>query len=299
VSALAQDVHALWRRIVTDELVYEAMLQDQHRARAEALRLSEEDLAVLDEFRAQPGTVWAVENIRFRGTSMTQRTLKGRLPCTVQLLTQGNSDWLWDLTYEYLAWCRWEDLGHARAAEALRFVDFVRRRVMTRRRFPDYMESVLQYESAVNALLQRCSTLTADGWPGGGDLLAARLDDARPCLAPTASVLALTHDLVDWLRGPTGQVSWFEARSGPPPAQIAATLTYVVLHLASAEARVEPVRLDPDQHVVLAACRGEQTGREVVAHAQRSQRSLSSGPDVATWLRAWARQGILIDAEAP
>jgi len=292
VTAGAEAAHELWRRVISDELIYEAMLGGHHRERAEALRLSEDELRALDELRAQPGTIWAVENIRFRGTSMTLRTLRGRLPCTVQLLTQGNADWLWDLAYEYLAWCRWQDLGHARAAEALRFVDFVRRRVMARRRFPAFMDTVLGYEAAANVLLQRCAGLPVDRWPRDGDALAGRIAGARLRLSDTATLVALTHDLVDWLRGPSAGVSWFEAASGPVPAEVAAAPAFVVLHLASAEARVAAERLEPDQHAVLASCRGEATGRELLA-------ARADLPGAAAWLGAWARRGIVVDTEAP
>ena len=60
-------VYDVWTRLIQDEELYEAMLAGTH-GRLEGRGLSAEDIAILDRFRAEPGTRWNIENLRFRSS---------------------------------------------------------------------------------------------------------------------------------------------------------------------------------------------------------------------------------------
>src|SRR5512141_1771950 len=128
----SQRVYDVWTQVIQDEALYEAMLDGSH-ARLPGKQLDAEAIAILDQFRAEPGTRWNIENLRFRSALETGDTLLSYMPRTVKLLTRGDDDWRQDLCFEYLAHYQWRPLGHLRLAECERFASYVRTRVMKRR----------------------------------------------------------------------------------------------------------------------------------------------------------------------
>src|SRR5690606_7388859 len=95
VSAIdARRALDLWVQIVRDEELYRAMLDGRHAELAEARQLDASDLAILDQFRARPGTRWNVENIRFRATLQVAGRLRSWMPLTTHRLAGTSEDWL-------------------------------------------------------------------------------------------------------------------------------------------------------------------------------------------------------------
>jgi hypothetical protein len=160
----ARHAYDVWLRLIADEELYQAMLDGQHRTFAAARGMDEEALAILDAFRAAPGTRWNIENLRFRAALECGATLASYLPRTMKLLTKGDDDWLQDVCYEYLSRHRWQEEGHFRFAECERFARYVRERIMKRRYTPPHLEVVLEFELAVVRLLQRTASIAREAW---------------------------------------------------------------------------------------------------------------------------------------
>jgi hypothetical protein len=123
-------VYEVWTQIIQDEELYEAMLDGTHRALT-GRDLDAEAIEILDRFRAEPGTRWNVENLRFRSAQHVGDTLVSYMPRMVRMLTRGEELWRQDLCYEYLAYHHWKALGHLQLSECERFAAFVERSIRT------------------------------------------------------------------------------------------------------------------------------------------------------------------------
>src|SRR5690242_15047747 len=110
-------VYDVWQKLIGDEELYELLLADRHRELQQVRGLSDEELAILDEFRKESGLRWNIENLRFRAADHVMSTLRVYLPRTLYLLTRGQEDWLRDIIYEYVAQHRWQELGRNYLAE--------------------------------------------------------------------------------------------------------------------------------------------------------------------------------------
>jgi hypothetical protein len=240
-------VYEVWTQLIQDEELYEAMLDGSH-GRLEHRGLDTEAIAILDQFRAEPGTRWNVENLRFRSALEVGDVLLMYLPRTLRLLTGGDDRWRQDLCFEYLAHHRWRSLGHMRLTECERFVAFIRTRVMKRRLTPPHLEAVITFELAVTRLLRSTAEVAADAWPVRRDVTDAELPALRPRRSPVQAAVELDVDLRPWIESgdPTrGEI-------GPDPITL-------LVHVPSLEEPYRIKAISEGVRVVLERCDGDRT----------------------------------------
>ncbi|MEJ7598953.1 MAG: PqqD family peptide modification chaperone [Kofleriaceae bacterium] len=203
-------VYDVWIQLIQDEELYQAMLDGSH-GQLEGRNLDAEALAILDQLRAEPGTQWNIENLRYRSADECAATLVSFMPRMIALLTRGDRDWLQDLCFEYLAYYHWRALGHMRLAECERFAGYVRSRIMKRRVAPPHLDDTITFELAVVRLIRSTMSIAADAWPVRRLWTEADLATLRPRRSPVQIVLELAVDLRPWIesgdptRGVVGQ----------------------------------------------------------------------------------------------
>lgn len=195
-ARLAYDV---WLQLISDEELYRAMIDGTHRELAAQKKLGAAELEVLDSFRAEKGTRWNIENLRFRTALETGSTLMSYLPRTVQMLTNGDQNWLQDICFEYLAFHRWKEYGHFRLTECERFGAYVRERIMKRRITPPHLDAVLDFELAIVRLLKRTAEIPPDDWPVPPVLSDDELAQAHIQRARAVEILELPVDIRAWV----------------------------------------------------------------------------------------------------
>jgi hypothetical protein len=231
------------------------MLEGTH-GRLPGRGLDAEAIAILDRFRAEPGTRWNIENLRFRSSLELGDTIVSYLPRTLRLITRGDDDWRQDLCFEYLAHHRWRALGHQRLAECERFAEFVRTRVMKRRIPPPHLEAVLAYELAVVEMLRSTAGVAADAWPVPRGVTDEELPALRPRRSPVQTVIELEVDLRPWIEGGDP----LRAEVGPGPITL-------LVHMPSLEETYRIKTVSDGVRVVLERCDGARTvealGREL------------------------------------
>jgi hypothetical protein len=240
-------VYDVWTQLVQDEALYEAMLAGTHATLA-GRDLDAEAIAILDQFRAEPGTRWNVENLRFRSALETGDTLVSYLPRTMRLLTKGDEDWLQEVCFEYLERHRWQVLGHMRLAECERFAGYVATRIMKRRITPLHLEAVLAYELAVVKLIRSTTRVAADAWPAHRAISDAELPAVRPRRSPVQVIVELDVDLRPWIESADparGEV-------GPGPVTL-------LIHIPSLDEAHRIKTISDGVRVVLERCDGERT----------------------------------------
>ena len=240
-------VYEVWTQVIQDEELYDAMLDGSH-GRLAGRGLDAEAIEILDRFRAEPGTRWNVENLRFRSARHVGDTLLAYMPRMMQLLTGGDDRWRQDLCFEYLAYHRWRPLGHMQLSECERFAGFVRSRVMKRRLTPPHLAAVIEFELAVVQLLRSTAGVAADAWPVRRDVSDADLPALRPRRSPVQSVVELDVDLRPWIESgdPTrGEV-------GPGPITL-------LIHMPSLEDTPQIKTISEGVRVVLERCDGERS----------------------------------------
>jgi hypothetical protein len=240
-------VYEVWTQLIQDEELYEAMLDGSH-GRLPGRGLDAEAIAILDQFRAEPGTRWNVENLRFRSSLEVGDTIVSYMPRTLRLLTGGNDDWRQDLCFEYLAHHRWRSLGHMRLAECERFGEFVRSRVMKRRVPPPHLEAVMAFELAVIRLLRSTADLAGEAWPVRRDVTDAELPALSPRRGPVQTLVELDVDLRPWIE--SGDPTRGEVGPGP--------ITLLV-HMPSLDEPYRIKTISDGVRVVLESCDGERT----------------------------------------
>lgn len=240
-------VYDVWIQLVQDEELYEAMLEGSH-ARLPGRNLDAEAIAILDRFRAERGTRWNVENLRFRSALETGDTLVSYMPRTVRMLTRGDDDWRQELCFEYLAHHRWQPLGHTRLAECERFAGYVRSRVMKRRITPPHLEAVMAFELAVVRLIRSTADVAPDAWPVRRDLTDADLPALRPRRSPAQVVVDLEVDLRPWIES----ADPLRGEVGPGPVTL-------LVHIPSLDEPHRIKTISEGVRVVLEACDGERT----------------------------------------
>lgn len=277
----ARGAFDVWLRLVRDERVYAAFVAGRHRECAPGLDLDGDELAILDEFAARPGTRWNVENIRFRATYQVAIRLGLWMPMTVRLLTGGNEDWLRDLVFEYLTFHEWDDLGPYALTECERFAGFVRDRVTLRRLFDPRLAPVLAFETAVVQLLRSTRDVPAGAWPaparpGDDDELRAM----RPRPGPVARVVELSLDVSPWLES---------SELDGAPLRYAPT-TYLV-YVPSLQGPHRVQTLTEGARLVFEACAGERTVGEIAAEFEAEHDVPPAA--VLGLVRRWVESGAL------
>jgi hypothetical protein len=191
-ARLAYDV---WLQLISDEELYGAVIDGTHHQLAASRGLDADRLAVLDAFRAEKGTRWNIENLRFRSAAETADTVASYLPRTVRILTNGDENWLQDICFEYLAFHHWMQWGHHRFTECERFGAYVRDRIMKRRITPSHLPSVLAFELGVIRLLKRTAEIPADQWPIPPELGDAQIGDIQVRRAPAVELIEVEMDI--------------------------------------------------------------------------------------------------------
>lgn len=239
--------YEVWTQLVEDEELYEAMLEGTHGS-LPGRGLDAEAIEILDRFRAEPGTRWNVENLRFRAALEVSEVLGLYLPRTLHLLTRGDADWRQDLCFEYLAHHRWRSLGHLRLTETERFGDFIRTRILKRRMPPPHLEEVLAFELAVVQLLRATAGVAAEAWPVRREVTEEELPALRPRRSPVQLVVDLGVDLRPWIE--SGDPTRGEVGEGP---------IALLLHAPSLEEPYRIKAISDGVRVVLERCDGERT----------------------------------------
>jgi hypothetical protein len=190
----------MWLALIRDEKLYEATIDGTHAPLAAARGFLPEDVRILDEFHAEPGLRWNVENLRYRSAAHTAGNLLLTMMRTIYLLTLGNEDWIQELVFEYLAYHDWCECGHEHIAEAERFAAYVKKRVLKRRGPPKYIDEVLDFELVVARHLGALKNLRADEWPTLRELGVEQVACAKPRRAANTALINLPIDLTDWIR---------------------------------------------------------------------------------------------------
>ncbi len=251
----ARRVLDVWVRLVRDERLHGEFTAGRYRELARDLGLSDEDVTILDEFHARPGTRWNIDNLRFRATDHVSVRLRTWLPLTVHVLTGGIEDWLNDLVFEYLTLHQWNDLGPYQLSECERFIQFVRDRVLLRRTWNERLEPVLDFELAVVQLLKQTRDVEPGGWP---ELRAGIGDDElralRPRPGPVTRIVELPIDLTPWL----------EAQS-PDGVDVPLEPTAYLLFVPSLREPHRVQTIGEGARLVFEECTGERTTAEIAA----------------------------------
>jgi hypothetical protein len=240
-------VYEVWTQLVQDEELYEAMLDGSH-AGLPGRHLDAEAIAILDRFRAEPGTRWNVENLRFRSALETGDTLASYLPRTVRLLTRGDDDWRQEICFEYLARHRWQPLGHLRLAECERFAAYIGSHIMKRRITPPHLPAVVAFELALVRLIRSTADVAAGAWPVRRAVTDADLPALRPRRSPVQSVIELDVDLRPWIES----ADPLRGEVGPGPITLLA-------HIPSLDEVHRIKTISDGVRVVLERCDGERT----------------------------------------
>ncbi len=251
ITLSSKRVYDVWTQVIQDEELYEAMLAGTH-ATLEGRGLDAEAIEILDQLRAEPGTRWNVENLRFRAALFVGDSLLSYMPRTIRLLTNGNDDWRQDLSFEYLAHHRWRSLGHMMLSECERFAEFVRVRVMKRRIMPPHFDALLTYELAVVKILRSTAGVPGDAWPVRREVSAEELPAIKPRRSPVQTVVELDVDLRPWIE------------SGDPlkDAVVAEPITLLV-HMPSLAETHQIKAISEGVRVVLDRCDGERSVDEL------------------------------------
>ncbi len=244
-------VYEVWTQLVQDEGLYEAVLAGTHAQLADRA-LDAEAIAILDQFQAEPGTRWNVENLRFRSALETGDTLVSYLPRAVRMLTRGDDDWRQDMCFEYLARHRWQALGHHRLAECARFAEYIRTHIMKRRLTPPHLEDVLAFELAVVQLIRATANVPAEAWPVARAWTDDELAGARPRRSPVQTVLDLALDLRPWIES----ADPLQGEPGPEPITL-------LIHIPSLDEPHRIKTISDGVRVVLERCDGERTVAEL------------------------------------
>jgi hypothetical protein len=278
----ARRVYELWLKLIADEELYQEMLAGRHAALAQGRGLTPEDVAILDQFHARPGTRWDIENLRFRAATEVGAKLKTWMPRTTYLLTLGNEDWLQDTCFEYLSAHRWEDLGHFHFTECERFATYTRNRIMKRRRTPPHLGAVLTFETAVLGLLKATRGVSPAAWPTRPSAPdAALLAPARPRWGPAVLLIELPVDLTAWI-----------ASGDPRVGQVSERPSCVLAYVPSLSEKHRFQTLGEGARLVFERCRGEATSEELASHF--AEELGFEREDTFRLLGRWVRDGALV-----
>jgi hypothetical protein len=200
MSIDARLAYEVWLQLIAEEELARATLEGSHRALAAKFALDPAKLEVLDDFHSQRGTRWNIENLRFRTAMEAGSTLSSYMPRTMRLLTNGDQNWLQDITFEYLAFYKWAEHGGRRFTECERFGRYTRERIAKRRILPDHFDVVLEFELAVIRMLKSTANVPADAWPGTPPTLTdEQLADLRLQRAPVVDIVELPVDIREWV----------------------------------------------------------------------------------------------------
>ncbi len=237
-------------------------------------------MTILDAFRAERGTRWNIENLRFRAALEVRATLLSYMVRTLRLLCRNIEPWEQELCFEYLAFHRWQELGHFRLTECERFGEYTRERIMKRRVPPPHLDAVLTFELGVVRALKRTATIATDAWPSPRKLDDDALAGARIVRGPTVELIETPVELSEWIR--TGDPLVGEPR--PEPA------TYLA-YVPSLEVAHRTKKLGEGSRLVFEAFDGTRTTAEIAATLE-AEHGLRRG-ELFSLARVWLDEGIL------
>ncbi len=245
MSFSSQKAYETWMRIIADESLAELVIDRDHDAIDRRFDLDLEQRAIAKTFAGERGTRWNIENLRFRAAGGVGAVLESYLPRTVKMLTLGNADWLQDITFEYLAFYRWQEFGQLRFAECERFADYVRKRIVKRRVVPPHFETMLAFEMRLVRLLKRTADVPAEAWKK-----PVFQPSLRPRPGPVVELIELPVDLSEWIA------------SGQPQPVIEEPITMLAVVPSLTETH-RLHRLSFGSRVVFEACDGSATASEI------------------------------------
>jgi hypothetical protein len=266
--------------LIADEELYRATIAGRHRELAESRALTPEQLTILDAFRAERGTCWNIENLRFRAALEVRATLLSYMVRTLRLLCRNNEAWEQEVCFEYLAFHRWQELGHFRLAECERFGEYTRERIMKRRVPPPHLDAVMTFELGVVRALKRTAKIAPGAWPSPQTLDDNELAAARLVRGPAVELIEMPVDISEWIR--TG-----DPLVGEPRPQPATFLAYVP-SLALAH---RTKKLGEGSRVVFEAFDGSRATAEI-ASALEAEHGIARG-ELFSLARVWLDEGIL------
>jgi len=276
----AAGCHALWREVIADEELCDALLSGD-AASVVADRCSDPaERSILETWAANPAALrWNIVNLRFRGSQDTMFKLRRWMPLTSALLTEGRPGWLLDLCFEYLAHHRWDELGHRHFAECRRFADYVTGRVSQRRRLPDHLETVLTYETAVCAFLERSASVPLEAW-GPEHAADSPIHDLRPRPGPVSQLIELDEDITEWIV------------NGRPEGAVLDRPLRLLSFVPRLGDTYWVTPLDSGPELVFRRCAGRDTCGEI---ADRLAAEVGArAHDILDVLQTWAREGALV-----
>lgn len=276
----ARTAYDVWLLLIADEELYRATLTGKHRDLAGSRGLTSEHLTILDAFRAERGTRWNVENLRFRAALEVRATLLSYMPRTLRLLCKGDEAWEQEVCFEYLAFNRWQELGHFRLSECERFGEYTRDRIMKRRTPPRHLEAVLTFELGVVRALKRTATIGPDAWPAPWKPDDDELAGARIARGPAVEIIETPVDLGEWVR--TG-----DPLVGEPRPQPATFLVYVPSLALPHRTKI----LSEGSKAVLEAFDGSRATAEI-ASSMEADYGIERG-ELFSLVRVWLNEGIL------
>jgi len=273
-------VYDVWQKLISDEELYERLLEDRHRELRDSRGLSEEDLAVLDDFRREPGLRWNIQNLRFRAADHVKVVLQVYLPRTLYFLTKGEDGWLRDLVYEYVAYHRWHEYGRSYLTECIRFARYVRERIAQRRRLPEILDPVMALELAVVEVLRETANVPPEAWQRGPAPDDAALRAARPRWGPAMKIIDLPVDFTEWIQ--TGDPSHGTVKEEP---------VALLIRVPSLEESHRVQRLSEGTRLLLERCTGSRTTAEIIAEVEDE---LGLEPaQVTNMIQRWLADGTL------
>ncbi len=81
----AARVHHVWRHLISDEALCDAVLAGDHDVIVDDRGFSATDRAILDQFASNPEALqWNIDNLRFRGSMDTMLKLRRWMPLTTR-----------------------------------------------------------------------------------------------------------------------------------------------------------------------------------------------------------------------
>jgi SAM-dependent methyltransferase len=195
----AEALFRIWRRILREDALQQAVFAPDFRERADELGLSPEELELAAEFRAHADLAhWALDGYRYRLVSATVSRVRANAPMVVSVL-HAHGHALRTVAERFQAAIGWRDDGLNFHRTTCDFLNHVRDDAAFAG-IPGLADAVA-LEHASNQLLRRVAGLPPQAWvaPPTPPLLD---HEARYECAPGAIAVTLEHVLTPWIEDP-------------------------------------------------------------------------------------------------
>jgi hypothetical protein len=271
----SEKAYGVWMQLIADEELYRACLAGRHAELARSRDLDAIDIAILDVFQHERGTRWNIENLRFRAAVEVATKIQIHLPGTAALLTEGNETWLQEIAFEYLAYYRWQELGHYHFAECDRFVAYIYERIARRRSLPAHLDVMVKFEQSINHLVRGTRELE----PGAFPIARSSIEDAEvvaatPRWAPAVMLIELEADITAWIQ------------TGKPQGDVALEPIAILAVIPSLAEPYRVQRLSDGARLVLERCTGQQTAGDLADAIEAEDLGLER-PTILASIKRW------------